>query len=162
MATVKAVVRRAFQTILGKGAAAYLTAVGARTIELAASASGTVVDFNLRVPTNARIDMSSRIYFDDLATSGSPTMQLGFYGVDGNTATSMVSALATSLTISSASATNAPIQVPADYADAGKRLWEVAGLATDPGGFFDVKGVVKSAATTTTGTITLDMKLYDS
>lgn len=162
MATVKANVRRTMNTtVLGKGAAGVLTAIGARTIELTApSASGTIVDFGLRIPSDARIDISSRLYFDDLATSGSPTFKVGFYGVDNNTATDMSTALVAAAAISAASAALGII-VPDDYANAGKRAWDLAGLATDPGGFFDVKGVVKAATTNgVTGTITLDLKTY--
>lgn len=158
MATVLATVRRAANLIFGKGDAANLKSLGIRTIELAASASGTLVDFKLRVPTNARVDGSSRIYFDDLATSGSPTFNVGLYAVDGNTSDA-ATALESALAVSAASAATG-IVVPADYANAGKTFWELASLSTDPGGFFDVKGQVKSAATNAAGTITLDLKTY--
>lgn len=162
MATVKATVRRNSQLIAGKGEGSHLYAPGVRTIELAASASGTIVDFALRIPADACIDPSSRIYFDDMATSGSPTFNVGLYPVDGNTTTTLATALASALAISSASAATGII-IPADYANGGKKAWELLGLTAAPGGFLDVKGVVKSAATngsTLPGTITLDLKFY--
>lgn len=158
MATVFATVRRAAQNIVGKGDANNTRTLGVRTIELAASASGTLVDFKLRIPTTARVDASSRIYFDDLATSGSPTMNVGLYAVDGNT-NDAATALQSGLALSAASAATGVI-LPTDFANAGKFAYELAGLSSDPGGFFDVKGIVKTAATTATGTVTLDLKTY--
>jgi len=160
MATVTATVRRAVNAIIGKGDGGNLRAVGARTIELAASASGTIIDFKLRIPSNARIDPSSRAYWDDLATSGSPTLDIGLYAVDNNV-TSDDDALTDGLAISSVSTANVGAQVIKDFANAGKQAWEfVNGVTSDPGGFLDVKGIVRDAATNAAGTITLDMKIY--
>jgi len=160
MTTVTATVRRAVNAIIGKGDGGNLRAVGARTIELAASASGTIIDFKLRIPSNARIDPSSRAYWDDLATSGSPTLDIGLYAVDSNV-TSDDDALTDGLAISSVSTANVGAQVIKDFANAGKQAWEfVSGVTSDPGGFLDVKGIVRDAATNAAGTITLDMKIY--
>ena len=160
MTTVTATVRRAVNAIIGKGDGGNLRAVGARTIELAASASGTIIDFKLRIPSNARIDPSSRAYWDDLATSGSPTLDIGLYAVDNNV-TSDDDALTDGLAISSVSTANVGAQVIKDFANAGKQAWEfVNGVTSDPGGFFDVKGIVRDAATNAAGTVTLDMKIY--
>lgn len=161
MATVKATVRRALAAVFGKGAASNIVVHGVRTIELAPSASGTIIDFNLRIPSNARIDLSSGIAYDDLATSGAPTLDLGLYAVDGNI-TSDDDCLNDGLTLTTAVtwATRAP--VVKDFANAGKMAWEyVNGVTSDPGGFFDVKGVLRDAPTlTNTGSITLDLKTY--
>lgn len=155
-----ATVRRAVNAIIGKGDGANLRAPGARTVVQAASASGNVVDFKLRLPLDARVDMSSRLYWDDLATSGSPTMILGLFPVDGNF-TADDDALNTGLAISAVSTANG-VNAIADHANAGKQLWEfISGLTSNPGGFADVKATIKSAATTTSGDITLDLKTYD-
>lgn len=163
MATVLATVRRAVNNIIDKGDAGNLRAMGARTIELAASASATVVDFKLRIPSNMRIDAASRLYHDDLATSGSPTLDIGLYAVDSNI-TSDDDALNDGIAVSAvmtASTQLGGVPVIKDFANAGKRAWEyVNGQTTDPGGFFDVKGVIRDAATNATGTITLDLKGY--
>lgn len=161
MATVVATIRRAMATVLGKGEANKLTSHGARTIELAPSASGTIVDFKLRIPSNARIDMSSRVFNDDLATSGSPTLSVGFRAVDANITTD-TAALTSSVDLSTASTASVGNIIPKDFANAGKMAWElVSGQTTDPGGFLDVIATVKGAATVTnTGTITLDLKTY--
>lgn len=156
-----ATVRRAVNAIIGKGDGSNLRAPGVRTVEQAASASGNVVDFKLRLPLNFRVDQSSRIYWDDLATSGSPTLDIGLYPVDGNF-TADDDALNDGLALSAVSTANVGAQVVKDHANAGKQLWEfISGATANTGGFADVKGVIRDAATTTTGTITLDMKGYD-
>lgn len=163
MATVYATVRRAVQTILSKGMAGNLVVHGARTIEVAASASATVIDFKLSIPSNARIDASSRLYHDDLATSGSPTLDLGLYAVDGNI-TSDDDALNDGIAVSAVMTSSTQlggVPVVKDFANAGKRAWEfVNGQTTDPGGMLAVKGVIRDAATNATGTVTLDLKTY--
>ena len=159
MATVSATVRRAVNTVIGKGDAGVLRALGARTIELGASASGTVVDFKLRVPAASRFDQSSRLYWDDLATSGSPTLDIGLYAVEGNI-TSDDDCLNDGLALSAVSTANVGAQVVKDFANAGKTFWELAGGTGEPVGFLDVKGIVRDAATNAAGTITLDLKSY--
>lgn len=164
MPTVYATVRRAMQLVVGKGDGNTLRAPGARAIELAAAASGTIVDFKLRVPLNARVDALSRLYHDDLATSGSPTLDLGFYAVDGNFTTdddALNDGIAVSA-VMTASTQTIGVPVIKDFANAGKYVWEfISGATANTGGFADVKGVVRDAATNATGTVTLDFKLYD-
>lgn len=164
MATVKATVRRAVQAVIGKGDGGNLRALGARTIELAASASGTIIDFGLRLPLNARIDAASRIYHDDLATSGSPTLDLGFRAVDGNFTTdddALNDGIAVSA-VMTASTQQGGVPVVKDFANAGKQVWEyISGATKDTGGFADVIGTVRDAATNAAGSVMLDMKAYD-
>ena len=164
MATVTATVRRAVNAIFSKGDAGNLRSPGARTIELAASASGTIIDFKLRVPLSARVDALSRLYHDDLATSGSPTIDLGFYAVDANFTTdddALTDGVAVSA-VMTASTQTIGVPVVKDFANAGKQVWEfISGATKDTGGFADVKGVVRDAATNAAGTVTLDMKTYE-
>jgi len=162
MATVFATVRRAVNLIFGKGDAGTLVCPGVRTIELAPSASGTIVDFKMRIPSSARIDMrGSHVYWDDLATSGAPTLDIGLYAVDSNI-TSDDDALNDGLALTTAQTVLTGASVIKDFANGGKQAWEfVNGQTSDPGGFFDVKGIVRDAPTlTNTGTITLDLKYY--
>jgi len=162
MATVTATSRRTASSTIGKGEAGTLKGLGVRTIELSPSASGTIVDFQLRIPSNLRINQSSRLYHDDLATSGSPTLDLGLYAVDGNI-TSDDDCLNDGIALSSASTANVGVQVVKDHANAGKFAWEfVNGQTSDPGGFFDVKGIIRDAATigAAGNTITLDLQGY--
>lgn len=161
MPVVSTAIRRLVNNIIGKGDAGTLRSLGVRNIELSPSASGTVIDFKTRIASTDRIDMSSSIFYDDLATSGAPTLDLGLYAVNGNI-TSDDDALNDGLTLATAVtyATRAP--VVKDPANAGKMAWEyVNGVTSDPGGFFDVKGIIRDAATiTNTGSITLDLKVY--
>lgn len=126
------------------------------TIELAASSSGATVRFG-RIPSNARILPTGLIYNDDLATTGSPTFDIGFASVNSNI-TSDPDALINGIALSSATTTTT---IMADPANAGKRAWEfVNGQTTDPGGLLDVYGSVKDAATTQTGTVTVELYGY--
>lgn len=123
------------------------------TVELAASASGTTIDFGY-IPSNARILGASRVYNDDLATSGSPTLDIGLIAVDSNV-TSDADAINDGLALSSAASDVLAIK---DIANLGLPAWDlVADVTADPGGSLLVQGVVKDAATTATGTITLDL-----
>jgi hypothetical protein len=126
------------------------------TIELAASASGTLINVGY-IPTNARILGSSRLYWDDLATSGSPTLDLGLIAVNGNI-TSDDDCLNDGLALSAVSTANVGAQVVKDFANAGLPAWDfVNGQTSDPGGVFLVRAVVRDAATTATGTVTFDL-----
>lgn len=161
MATFTATVRRAVNTVLGKGEGNSLKTHGVRTIELAPNASGSIVDFKLRVSLQDRIDLASSIFHDDLATSGAPTLDVGAYPVDGNFTTDDDCfndglTLATALTY----ATRAPFVK--DSANAGKQVWEyITGATKDTVGFADIKGVVRDAPTIgNTGSIVVDLKTY--
>jgi hypothetical protein len=154
MADFKATQRRqAPGLVSGKGEGANIKNLTA-TIEQAASASATTITFGY-VPSNARILGSSRVYFDDLATTGAPTLDIGFFAVDSNI-TSDDDALNDGLTLATATPTGGALVK--DHANYGKKAWEfVSGQATDPGGVLMVRGTVRDAATTATGTVTLDL-----
>ena len=56
------------------------------TVEVTvATSTGDTINFGY-IPSNARILGSSRLYWDDMATAGSPTMDLGLAAVNGNLA----------------------------------------------------------------------------
>jgi len=154
--TNKATVRRAETSVSSGNGIAYKVTALDSTIELAASASGTTVKFG-RIPSNARILVDSRIYNDDLATSGSPTLSLGLGSVNSNL-TSLATALTSGVALSTASTANVGTMALADFASAGKQAWDLAGASSDPGGDLDVYATVKAAATTATGTITLALR----
>jgi hypothetical protein len=140
----------------GKGDAQNVKALVCSTVEVAASASGVTV-FLGRIPADARILPTGMIYNDDLATSGSPTLDIGFGSVDSNV-TSDPDALNNGIALSSATTTTT---VMADPANAGKQAWEfVSGQSTNPGGMLDVYATVKDAATTATGTVTVELYGY--
>lgn len=125
------------------------------TIELAASSSGDTIDWG-DIPSNARILLASRIYTDDLATTGSPTLDTGLAAVNNNLVNSDdPDAIGNGLALSSASNDNLLVS---SIANAGLPAWDlVASESADPGGVLHVYSTVKDAATTATGTITLEL-----
>jgi len=52
------------------------------TVEAAAAATAGTTYYLPPLPTNARIHGSSRLWIDDLASTGSPTLDIGIYPVD--------------------------------------------------------------------------------
>lgn len=154
MADNSATQRRASDNlVVGSAGYAYSVKNLCATVELAAASSGDTITFG-RIPSNARILPLSRIYKDDLATSGSPTLDIGLIAVKNNI-TSDPDAINDGISLS---ATAAWADVVKDPANGGLPAWDfVNGQTTDPGGEFIVRGVVKDAATTATGTITLDL-----
>ncbi len=155
--TNKATQRRSVPigTVQGKGEA-YRPFIHTSTIELAGSASGTTILLG-RFPSNARIALHSAVYWDDLATTGSPTLDIGIGPVNGNV-TADPDALNDGLNLSSAASSS---RVVKDVANVGKRLWEyVNGQTTDPGGELDIYLSVVDAATTATATISAELSLY--
>lgn len=137
----------------GKGEGSNVKRLVCSTIELAGTSSGGTVFFG-RIPSNARILPTGLIYNDDLATSGSPTLDIGLGSV-GSNITSDPDALNNGIALSSATTTTT---VLADPANAGKYAWEfVSGQTSDPGGSLDVYGTVKDAATNATGSLVVEL-----
>ncbi len=157
--TTRAVEKRASPGIIpGKGDANNVRCLFTSVIEQVASASGATIYFG-RIPSNARISAHlSRVYWDDLATSGSPTLDLGLASVDANI-TSDPDALSDGHVVTSADLSGEP--VVALFASSGKFAWEfVSGQSVDPKGSLDVYGTIKDAATTQTGTILVELYGY--
>lgn len=138
--------------IFGKGDSGNVKAL-ISTVEVAPSASGTTLKFGT-IPSNARISAASMVYWDDLSTTGSPTLDLGLGSVDSNV-TSDPDALSNGHAVSSAGSASALT----DIANAGLPAWDlVASVTSDPGGALDVYGSIKDAATAgLTGTVTVEV-----
>lgn len=119
------------------------------TTELAAADATSTVSFGY-IPTNARILGISEVAWDDLATTGSPTLDIGLFG---DQITDDDDALNDGLDLSSAGSASAV----GDAANYGKLAYVLAGETADPGGKLEVKGTTKDAATDTTGTVTLQL-----
>lgn len=153
MADYEATQRRPSQNLVaGKGEAATVKNLSA-TYELASAAASDTVTFG-RIPSNARICGMSRIYKDDCATTGSPTIDIGLFAVNGNI-TSDADAINDGVSLSAAGAWAELVKDPANV---GLPAWDlVNGQTSDPGGEFIVRGTILDASTTQTGTITLDM-----
>jgi hypothetical protein len=103
-----------------------------------------------RIPANARIKRGSIIQFDDLASTGSPTLDIGFKAVDANITTD-VDALNDGIDCFTAAGSAAMVK---DHANWGKQAWEyVNGQTSNPGGFLDLIVTILDAATNTGGTL---------
>lgn len=124
------------------------------TVEVAAAASAASTYTMFRVPSSARILGASTVYFDDLASTGSPTIDIGFKAVDSNITTD-VDALNDGIDVFTAASSAKLIK---DISNYGKQAWEfVNGQTTDPGGFLDLTITILDAATNTGGTITAEL-----
>lgn len=125
-------------------------AIQEATIEVAAGATSGTEYRVARLPLSARIHGSSRINADDLASTGSPTLDIGVRPVDANF-TFDLDAINDGI---SAAAAVANVAIVKDIANFGKQLWEIMGLTSNPGGFADVVVSIQDAATNDGGTLT--------
>jgi hypothetical protein len=57
------------------------------TVEVSAAASANSIYTMMRIPSAARIVFPSTLAFDDLASSGSPTLDIGLKAVNANVTT---------------------------------------------------------------------------
>lgn len=117
------------------------------TVEVSASASASSTYALHRVPSGARITAASKLYWDDLATAGSPTLDIG---VSGPSFTYNDALLNDGLDAASAGTGSIIIKTIDNY---GKPLWELAALTSDPGEVWTVKVKIKDADVTTGGTL---------
>lgn len=124
-----------------------------RTIEVSAAANvGSTYDLGY-VAADARILGLSRVSWDDLASTGSPTIKVGLFAVDGNV-TSDDDALTDSLDVATAAGSASLIK---DIANYGKRAWQlVSGQTVNPKGQLLVRATIVAAAANTGGTITVE------
>lgn len=142
--------------IPGKGDAHSVKLLVTATIELAAASANDTISFGT-IPSGARILGQGLIYNDDLATNGSPTLDIGLGSVNSNI-TNDPDAINTGIALSSSTTTTSVI---ADLANAGLPAWDlVNGQTSDPGGELEVYGTVIAASTTQTGTITVELYGY--
>lgn len=154
--TLTATERRAHLLAAASHGGAYNVKALVATVEVtAATTVGRTILFG-HVPSNARPMLISKVYSDDLATSGSPTLDIGLAAVDGNLANADdPDALTNGVAISSA-VTGA--NLIADIANAGLPMWDyVASETSDPGGELAVYGSLVDAAINQAGTVTLEM-----
>lgn len=122
------------------------------TVEVAsATAAGSTYKV-ARIPSNARISMSSHAYWDDLSTA-TTTMDIGLASVNANV-TSDADALANGLDVASAGDN----RLIAAIAEGGKPAWDhINGQTSDPGGELDVYVSLLDALHSITGTLTVEL-----
>jgi len=111
-------------------------------IEVAAAYAATDRIFVAKLPSNAVLLPISTVYFDDLGTA--PTLDFG----DANDPNGL------STVIDASSAGSSSLLEAVGVEDYGKRLWELLGHSSDPGGlidlFFTVVGDITAAGTVKT------------
>ena len=121
------------------------------TVEVAAAATAGTEYRMMRLPLSARMHGLSEIRFDDLASSGSPTLDIGFAPVDGNF-TKDADALNDGIDCATAAGSARMVK---DHANYGKQVWEfISGATAETQGFADLIVTILDAATNTGGTVT--------
>ena len=149
--------RRANLTLAASHGGAYDVKNLTSTVEVTvATSTGDTIVFGY-IPSNARILGSSRLYWDDMATAGAPTMDLGIGAVDGNLVNANdPDALSNGHALATATPTGAGAVSPIE--NFGLPAWDfVASETSDPGGTLKVYGTMLDAVTTQTGTATLEL-----
>ena len=135
------------------GLGATLKAV-TKIVEVTAAASATSTYDLGNFPSNARLLGASKISFDDLASTGSPTFDIGLFAVDGNI-TDDDDAINDGIDVATAAAT---VNVVKTIDNWGLPLWDfVNGQTSDPGGLLNMKITLKDAATNTGGTVAVEL-----
>ena len=124
--------------------------------EITAGDSATSTYQLIRLPSNTRILGQSTLYWDDLASTGSPTGDLGVSNATGLSAiTNDPDALNDGLALSTASTGSPLIKTIDNY---GKRLWEfVNGQTVDPKGDLEIYLSIVDADVNTGGTFVLEL-----
>lgn len=108
------------------------------------------------LPWSARIAGNSLISWDDLASTGSPTIDAGTAANSDpkNLITADPDSLTDGLDVATAAGTAKLIK---DHANYGKTLWELHGLSADPGGLCDIYLSFVDANTNLTGDVTTEI-----
>jgi hypothetical protein len=146
--------RKGHKATIGQGIASSVKCLQAHVSVGSADSATSTYAFG-KIPSNARILGISRLHYDDLATSGSPTLDIGLFAVDGNV-TSDADALNDG--IDAGAANGASVSVIKDKANYGKYAWEhVASTTTDPGGELEVKVSLLDADVNAGGDVFLEL-----
>lgn len=126
------------------------------TVEVGSADSATSTYHMARLPSNARLCGSSTISWDDLASAGAPTLDIGVFNPTGRTViTDDADAINDGLDAATLTTGAKVVKTIDNY---GKRLWEfVNGQTTDPGGHLDVKISLLDAAVNVGGTIMIEL-----
>lgn len=159
----------------GEGGPGYLREVSGFVTPVAADAAGSTYQF-VRVPSNAKvksINLTTQaqgagaiqigVYYSDSTVDGTqpslqgivvPTTGAAFFASDVSLASAINDAPETFQNQATAGAYNASLM--------NQPLWQALGLASDPGGYFDIVGTVHTTAVTTgTGLCGLSVRYVD-
>ena len=125
------------------------TSILCTTVEVGAADSDTSTYHMARLPAAVRLMPQSAVGLDDLASAGSPTLDIGTFNVADGTADDD-DAINDGLDAAAASGYTAMIK---DVADWGQPLWAIAGASSDPGGFIDIYVTLQDADVNVGGTV---------
>lgn len=128
------------------------------TVEVGAADTASSTYLLARLPSTAVILPSSTLYWDDLTTTGSPTVDVGVFNMSGNTdITDDPDALSNGHDVTSAGS-GAALAAGANISNFGLPLWDhVASQTTDPKVDLDIKAKLVDAAVVGGGTVSLVM-----
>ncbi len=133
--------------------------VWVETVEVGSADSATSTYLMARIPSHARILGMSKLHFDDLASTGSPTIDIGIFTVRSGDFTDDDDALNDGIDVATAASSAAVIK---DIANYGKHAWEfINGQSTDPNCAVYIKLTLKDAAVNVGGTVTLELYYTD-
>lgn len=125
------------------------------TVEVNSDDSATSTYLMARLPSNAVILGMSKLYGDDLASSGAPTLDIGLFNKEGE---SFITDDDDALNDGISAAAAIDTAVVKDIANYGKKLYEhVNGQTEDPKCELDIKLTLKDAAVNVGGTLTLEL-----
>lgn len=125
------------------------------TVEVGSADSATSTYHMARLPSNFRLSGASKAYWDDLASSGSPTLDIGIFPVKSGDFTGDDDAINDGLDAATVNAVG--ISMIKDPVNVGKRLWEfINGVTVDPKCEVDIFVTLKDADVNTGGTLTLE------
>ena len=119
------------------------------TVEVSAAASVSSRYTLAYLPSGARLSGASRLYWDDMATSGAPTLDIGVLGTSFAYDDDVINDGLDLATVN----TTTGVRVVKDIANQYKPLWQLAGLTADPDEIWTVKAVIRDAAVIAGGTL---------
>lgn len=134
----------------GKGAAGNVISLTSVVTTNADDSATSTYDFG-DIPSNARILGQSTYWVDDLASAGSPTLDIGLFG---DSITDDDDAFTAGISLATAGSN----RLISDFANIGKEAWEyVSGQSSDPKSILTVKGTLKDADINTAGDIVVEI-----
>lgn len=126
------------------------------TVEVGAADTTSSTYLLARLPSTAIILPSSTLYWDDLTTTGSPTVDVGVFNMTGNTdITDDPDALSNGHDVTSVGS-GAALTAGANISNFGIPLWDyVNGVTIDPKVDLDIKAKLVDAAVVGGGSMSL-------
>jgi len=144
------------KSLADPGQAGASVKVWTETVEVGAADTTSSTYLMARLPSNAIILPASTVYWDDLTTTGSPTVDAGVFNMSGKSDfTDDPDALSNGHNVTSAGS-GALITQGASISDYGQPLWDhISGVSTDPKTDVDIKLKLVDASVVGGGTMSV-------